>query len=67
MSDTPVDALLDLAAAVAYAVARPMTPVTAFVAGLAAGRGADGDAAARALTRLAKEWPSRKAGVEHGL
>lgn len=56
VDEVPVEALLDLAAAVAYDVARPMAPVTAFVAGLAAGRGADGEAATRSLTELAKKW-----------
>lgn len=57
-AEIPVEALLELAAVVAYDVARPMAPVTAFVAGLAAGRGADGDDAARKLTELAKAWES---------
>lgn len=56
VEDIPVDELLDLAAAVAYDVVRPMAPVTAFVAGLAAGQGADGAASAKALTALAKAW-----------
>lgn len=57
VAEIPVDTLLDLAAAVAYGVARPMAPVSAFVAGLAAGRGAGAEAVVLALTRLAESWP----------
>ncbi|AQP46130.1 hypothetical protein RPIT_10845 [Tessaracoccus flavus] len=62
VAEIPIDALLDLAAAVANDVARPMAPVSAFVAGLAAGRGADAEAVASALTRLAKAWPEKGTG-----
>lgn len=55
-AEIPVEALLELASAVAYDVDRPMAPVTAYVAGLAAGRGGDGEAATRQLIRLAKQW-----------
>ena len=60
VAEIPIDALLDLVAAVAYDVARPMAPVSAFVAGLAAGRGADAEAVTLALKRLAKAWPARE-------
>lgn len=60
VDEIPIEALLDLAAAVAYDVARPMAPVTAFVAGLAAGRGADGEQATRTLTELAKQWEDKR-------
>lgn len=56
-AEVPVEALLELASAVAYDVDRPMAPVTAYVAGLAAGRGADGAEATRQLIALAKQWP----------
>ncbi len=59
VDEIPVNTLLDLAAAVAHDVDRPMAPVTAFVAGLAAGRGADGEEATKKLIALAKAWPKR--------
>ncbi len=59
VDEIPVNTLLDLASAVAYDVDRPMAPVTAFVAGLAAGRGADGEEATKKLIALAKAWPKR--------
>lgn len=56
VEDIPIDELLDLASAVADDVARPMAPVTAFVAGLAAGKGGNGADSANALIGLAKAW-----------
>jgi hypothetical protein len=57
----PADArrqlVLDLAREVAHGVARPEAPLTAYLLGLAAGRGVDPDEAAAALTRLARSWP----------
>ena len=56
-ANTP--AVLDLARDVAHSVLRPGAPVTAYLAGLAVGRGADpADALAR-LTTLARTWESR--------
>ncbi|MEU8332385.1 DUF6457 domain-containing protein [Micromonospora sp. NPDC048839] len=53
----PVQAVLDLARDVAHQVLRPGAPVTAYLLGLAVGRGADpADAAAR-LSALAGTWP----------
>ncbi len=46
--EVDVAALLDLAREVAHGVARPAAPVTAYLLGLAVGRGAD-PAAARAV------------------
>lgn len=58
--DLPVALILDLARDVAQGVARPAAPFSAFVAGLVAGRAggspADVQAAAAAITALAKEW-----------
>ncbi|MGC1210258.1 MAG: DUF6457 domain-containing protein [Micromonospora sp.] len=52
-----VPVVLDLAKDVAHQVLRPGAPVTAYLLGLAVGRGADlGDAAAR-LSQLAGTWP----------
>jgi hypothetical protein len=52
------DLVLDLARDVAHQVARPAAPVTAYLLGLAAGRGADPERAARTLTDLARTWPA---------
>jgi molybdopterin-guanine dinucleotide biosynthesis protein A len=54
--------VLDLARAVAHRVARPAAPVSAYLLGLAVGRGADPEAAAAALTALARQWPPAPAG-----
>jgi hypothetical protein len=57
----PADAdnglVLDLARDVAHHVLRPAAPVTAYLLGLAVGRGADAAAAAARLTVLAKARP----------
>ncbi|MET8229163.1 DUF6457 domain-containing protein [Micromonospora sp. NPDC005298] len=53
----PVSAVLDVARDVAHQVLRPGAPVSAYLLGLAVGRGADpADAAAR-LSALAAGWP----------
>ncbi|WP_327033482.1 DUF6457 domain-containing protein [Micromonospora ureilytica] len=53
----PVPAVLDLARDVAHQVLRPGAPVTAYLLGLAVGRGAEpADVAAR-LSVLAGSWP----------
>ena len=52
-------AVLDLARDVAHGVVRPAAPLTAFLLGLAVGRGADVETAAATLTRLAESWPQR--------
>lgn len=53
----PVPTVLDLARDVAHQVLRPGAPVTAYLLGLAVGRGADpADAAAR-VSALAGTWP----------
>jgi hypothetical protein len=48
--------VLDLAREVAHGVLRPAAPVTAYLLGVAVGRGADPAAAAAELTRLAADW-----------
>ncbi|MEV4654501.1 DUF6457 domain-containing protein [Micromonospora sp. NPDC049301] len=56
-AQVPVPAVLDLARDVAHQVLRPGAPVSAYLLGLAVGRGADpADAAAR-LSALAATWP----------
>jgi hypothetical protein len=56
----PVDQalVLDLARDVAHGVARPAAPLTAYLLGLAVGRGADPRQAAQAITALAQSWGS---------
>jgi hypothetical protein len=50
------DLVLDLARDVAHGVARPGAPLTAYLLGLAVGRGADPGAAAGRLSELALGW-----------
>ena len=59
--DLPADCIeestvLDLARDVAHGVNRPAAPLTAYLYGVAVGRGADPVTAAAALTRLANGW-----------
>ena len=49
--------ILDLARDVAHQVERPAAPLTAFLLGVAAGRGMPVDEAARRLRELAAHWP----------
>ena len=55
------DLVLDLARDVAHEVARPAAPLTAYLLGLAVGRGADPRQAAAAVSALAETWPNRAA------
>ncbi|GAA2975357.1 hypothetical protein GCM10010460_07760 [Microbacterium terrae] len=56
----PIALILDLAREAAIGVARPAAPLSAFVAGLVAGRAGgtpdDTRAAAAAITELAASW-----------
>jgi len=54
----PVDTalVLDLAREVAHGVARPAAPLTAYLLGVAVGRGADPRQAAATVTALARSW-----------
>jgi uncharacterized protein DUF6457 len=54
-----VDTVLDLARDVAHQVLRPGAPVTAYLMGVAVGRGAEPAAVAERLTELALSWPER--------
>ena len=57
-ADIDPKAVLDVARDVAHNVVRPGAPVTAYLMGVAVGRGADpADVAAR-LSSLALEWPA---------
>jgi hypothetical protein len=49
--------ILDLTRVVAHRVDRPAAPLTAFLAGLALGRGESLAATVARLTRLAEAWP----------
>jgi hypothetical protein len=50
--------VLDLARDVAHGVMRPAAPLTAYLFGVAVGRGADPETTAAAVTRLAEAWGS---------
>lgn len=52
-ADVDIALILDLARDVAHGVARPAAPVTAFIAGLAAGRSGDATGAIARLSALA--------------
>ena len=48
--------VLDLARDVAHGVARPAAPLSAYLLGLAVGRGADPKATAATITAMARDW-----------
>ncbi|RKS73354.1 hypothetical protein BZB76_4044 [Actinomadura pelletieri DSM 43383] len=54
--DIDRDLVLDLARDVAHGVARPGAPLTAYLLGLAVGRGAPARDAAARLTEMADSW-----------
>jgi hypothetical protein len=56
--------VLDLARDVAHGVLRPAAPVTAYLVGLAVGRGADPVEAAARISALALSWERRPEGAE---
>jgi molybdopterin-guanine dinucleotide biosynthesis protein A len=56
------DLILDVARDVAHGVARPAAPLTAYLIGLAAGRGAPVNDVAARLTELAEGWSEGRAG-----
>jgi hypothetical protein len=62
-AETDTRLVLDLARDVAHGVLRPGAPVTAYLLGLAVGRGADAAAAAGRLSALAAGWPDRPGAV----
>ena len=59
LSTADRDLILDMARDVAHGVARPAAPVTAYLLGLAVGRGATPEDAARVLSAIAADWPTR--------
>jgi hypothetical protein len=50
------DAVLEVTKNVAHQVARPAAPLTAFLLGVAVGRGADPTTSAQAMNALAARW-----------
>ncbi len=56
-AEVPVPTVLDLARDVAHQVLRPGAPVSAYLLGLAVGRGADPAVAVARLAGLAASWP----------
>ncbi|MEU4557370.1 DUF6457 domain-containing protein [Actinoplanes sp. NPDC023936] len=58
--EIPTGELLDVARDVAHNVLRPGAPVTAYLMGLAVGRGADPAGAAAKISALALSWGDRK-------
>lgn len=56
-AEVPVSTVLDLARDVAHNVLRPGAPVSAYLLGVAVGRGADPAVAAARLAELARGWP----------
>ena len=55
-ADVPTAAVLGLAKDVAHGVVRPGAPVTAYLMGVAVGRGAEPAAVADRLSQLALSW-----------
>ncbi|MQA84631.1 MAG: hypothetical protein GEV03_08410 [Streptosporangiales bacterium] len=60
------DLVLDLSRDVAHSVARPAAPLTAYLIGLAVGRGADRRAVADRVTELALHWASPSDATAEG-
>jgi hypothetical protein len=57
-SATATRAVLDVTRDVAHQVARPAAPLTAYLLGIAVGRGEPVEAAAERLRELAARWPA---------
>lgn len=56
------DLVLDMARDVAHGVARPAAPLTAYLLGLAVGRGAPARDATARITELAEGWKGTEPG-----
>jgi hypothetical protein len=59
VGDVHRDLILDVARDVAHGVARPAAPLTAYLIGLAVGRGAPVRDAAARITEMAEGWKDR--------
>jgi Domain of unknown function (DUF6457) len=62
--DVHRDLILDVARDVAHGVARPAAPLTAYLMGLAVGRGTPVRDAAARLTEMAEGWSERPSADE---
>lgn len=60
--DVDTAVVLDLARDVAHNVLRPAAPITAYLLGLAVGRGADPGQASAAVSALAARWAAETPG-----
>lgn len=58
-ADVDAKSVLDVARDVAHRVLRPGAPITAYLMGIAVGRGADPAEAAARISALALAWPAR--------
>lgn len=58
-ADHDSELVLDLARDVAHGVMRPAAPLTAYLVGVAVGRGADPVAAAATVSAMASTWPAK--------
>ena len=56
LGDVDTAPVLPLTRDVAHGVARPAAPLTAYLLGVAVGRGADPTTAAAAITELVERW-----------
>jgi len=65
-ADVDPKAVLDVARDVAHNVVRPGAPVTAYLMGIAVGRGADPATTAARLSELALKWPGDHTEGEKG-
>jgi hypothetical protein len=57
-ADTSQKVVLNLARVVAHTVDRPAAPLTAYLLGVAVGRGQPLEETARRIQRLARGWPA---------
>jgi hypothetical protein len=64
-AEVDVSQVLDLARDVAHNVLRPGAPVTAYLLGIAVGRGADPAVAAAGLASLARKWSPNGSDAPH--
>jgi Domain of unknown function (DUF6457) len=65
-ADVRAKSVLDVARDVAHQVLRPGAPVTAYLMGVAVGRGADPAETAARISALALAWPEREGASSAG-